>query len=90
MEVSGQLHVPADLLPANLNKHLPLFLSKGAFFFSARFKEILEKEAIENAAAQPEETERQQLQTERDRTGKKQDQKEEQTLQRGRENGQGM
>jgi Flp pilus assembly protein TadB len=91
MEVSGQLHVPDALSPANLYKHLLLFLSNIAFFFfSARLKEILEKEAIENDVAQPEETQHQQIQTERDRTRKKQEQKEEQKLQRRKENDQGM
>jgi hypothetical protein len=50
----------------------------------------LEKEAIENAPTQFEEAERHRIQAEQDKTRKKQDQREEQVLQRRRENDHGM
>jgi hypothetical protein len=51
------------------------------FFFSAHMKEILEKEAIENAAVKYEEEKRQQMQEEQDKIQRKQSQKEEEMLQ---------
>jgi hypothetical protein len=74
------------LIYINISRYCKIAL----FRFLARHKEIVEKEAAENATAQTEGAECQQVQTERDRTRKKRDESEEQTVQRGRENDQGM
>ena len=60
------------------------------FFFSAHMKDILEKEAIENAAAKCEEEKLQQMKEEQDKMQRKQSQKEEEMLQARRKADEGM
>jgi len=59
-------------------------------FFSAHMKDILQKEAIENAAAKSEEENLQQMQEEQDKMQRKQSQKEEEMLQARKKADEGM
>jgi DNA-binding transcriptional MerR regulator len=62
----------------------------GFYLFLAHMKEILEKEATENAAAKFEEEKRQQMQQEQDKMQRKQIQKQEEMLQARRKADEGM
>ena len=57
-----------------------VLVSMISFFFSAHMKDVLEKEAIESAAAKSEEEKLQQMQEEQDKMQRKQSQKEEEML----------